>query len=94
MSLNHLKAVGPNIIPTKILKLVSNDIKNQLTEMLNLSFSLGVFSSVMKSSKVIPNFKKVSNLKCDALRDLVLFVQFKKSEKHPWRIVTLSKVAG
>ena len=25
---------------------------------------------------------------CDALRDLVLFVQFKKREKHPWWSVT------
>ena len=24
---------------------------------------------------------------CDALRDLVPFVQFKKREKHPWRSV-------
>ena len=30
----------------------------------------------------------------DALRDLILFVQFKKSEKHPRRSVTFSKVAG
>ena len=30
---------------------------------------------------------------CDALRDLVPFVQFKKREKHPWRSVTFSKVA-
>ena len=32
---------------------------------------------------------------CDALRDLVPFVQFKKHEKHEWRIVkpaTLLKV--
>ena len=29
---------------------------------------------------------------CDALRDLVPFVQFKKREKHPWRSVTYSKV--
>ena len=26
----------------------------------------------------------------DALHDLVLFVQFKKREKHPWRSVTFS----
>ena len=32
--------------------------------------------------------------KCGALRDLVPFVQFKKREKHPWRSVNLSKVAG
>ena len=29
-----------------------------------------------------------------ALRDLVPFIQFKKREKHPWRSVTFSKVAG
>ena len=29
---------------------------------------------------------------CDVLRDLVPFVLFKKSEKHPWRSVTFSKV--
>ena len=28
------------------------------------------------------------------LRDLVPFVQFKKREKHPWRSVNFSKVAG
>ena len=31
---------------------------------------------------------------CDALCDLVPFVQFKKREKHPWRSVNFSKVAG
>ena len=31
---------------------------------------------------------------CDAFRDLVAFAQFKKCEKHPWRSVTFSKVAG
>ena len=29
--------------------------------------------------------------RCDVLHDLVLFVQFKKREKHQWRSVTLSK---
>ena len=31
---------------------------------------------------------------CDALRNLVLFVQFKKLEKRPWRNVTFSKDLG
>ena len=31
---------------------------------------------------------------CGALRDLVPFVQLKKREKHPWRSVKFSKVAG
>ena len=30
---------------------------------------------------------------CGGLRDLVPFAQFKEREKHPWRSVTLSKVA-
>ena len=31
---------------------------------------------------------------CDALRDSVTFALFKKREKHPWRSVTFSTVAG
>ena len=31
---------------------------------------------------------------CDALRDLLPFIQFKKREKHPWRSFTFSKVAA
>ena len=34
------------------------------------------------------------DLDSDVLHDLVPFVQFKKREKHPWRSVTFSKVAG
>ena len=33
-------------------------------------------------------------INCDALRDLLPFVQFKKREKHPSRSDTFSKVAG
>ena len=37
-------------------------------------------------------FNKYFFHKRDALHDLVLFVQFKKREKHPWRSVTFSKI--
>ena len=58
------KIVVPNSIPTKILKLRSNNnVSNQLSELFNLSFSLGVFPSILKSSKVISIFKKESKLK-------------------------------
>ena len=40
------------------------------------------------------NFDKRGKDICDALRDLVAFVQCKKSEKHPWTSVNFSKVAG
>ena len=42
---------------------------------------------------LIFNFLTKTN-NCDALRDLVAFAQFKKREKHPWRSVDFSKVAG
>ena len=38
-SLDSHKSVGPNSIPSKILKLLKNDISNQLSEIFNISFS-------------------------------------------------------
>ena len=42
LSLNPSKAIGPNSIRTKILKLLINDISSQLTELFNLSFSFNI----------------------------------------------------
>ena len=36
----------------------------------------------------------ISKNYCDALRNLLPFVQFKKREKHPWKNATFSKVSG
>ena len=38
--------------------------------------------------------QRTIGLDSDVWRDLVPFVQFLKSEKHPWTSVTFSKVAG
>ena len=38
--------------------------------------------------------RSISKIICDALRNLVSFVQFKKCEKQPWSSVTFSKVAS
>ena len=40
-----------------------------------------------------PKYASSLSNKCDALRNMVSFVQFKKREKHPWRSVSFSKVA-
>ena len=71
-SLNDNKAVGPNSIPNKILKLLNNDISHQLTDLFNLSFSSGVFPSILKTSKVTPIHKKDSKLKCSNYRPIYL----------------------
>ena len=41
-SLNSDKCSGPNSLPTKILKLLKNDISTHLAGIFNLSFSSGV----------------------------------------------------
>ena len=59
LSLDPLKSIGPNNIPTTILKLLSNDISTQFAELFNLSFSEGLFPSMLKICKVIPVYKKL-----------------------------------
>ena len=58
---------------------------------------------VWKTEEYLPpvDFSTITNVHeqipiwiCDALLDLVPFVQFKRREKHPWRSVNFSKVAG
>ena len=46
------------------MKLLSNDISTQFAELFNLSFSEGVFPSILKTCKVIPIYKKDSQLNC------------------------------
>ena len=72
LSLDPLKSIGPNSIPTKILKLLSNEISTQLDELFNLSFSEGVFPSILKTCKVIPIYKKDSQLNCSNCRPISL----------------------
>ena len=65
------KSVGPNRLPTNILKLMKNDISLQLN-IFNLSFSTGVLPSGLKSAKVIPIHKKESKFKCSNYRPISL----------------------
>ena len=60
MSHDPLKSVGPNSVPTKMLKLLSNDISTQFAELFNLSFS----EVVLKTCSVIPIYKKDSQFNC------------------------------
>ena len=43
---------------------------------------------------ICDHFEVMQMITCDALRNLVALVQFKKHEKHPWRSVDFSNVAG
>ena len=50
--------------------------------------------SKMQHDNIVALLEVCDFLICDALRDLVPFAQFKNREKHPWRSVNISKVAG
>ena len=77
-SLDSNKSVGPNSIPTKILKLLKNNISSQLSEIFNISFSSGVFPSILKTAKVIPVRKKDSKLDSSNYRPISLLSNIEK----------------
>ena len=52
------KAIGPNSIPTKILKMRQQIIAKPLAYLINLSFSTGVFPDLLKIANIIPVLKK------------------------------------
>ena len=61
-TLDSNKSVVSNSIPTKVLKILKNDISDQLSEIFNISFSSGAFLSILKTVKVSPVHKKDSKL--------------------------------
>ena len=77
-SSNESKSVGPNSLPTKMLKLLKNDISLQMTNMFNLCFSTKVFSSGLNIAKVTPVHKKESKLKCSNYRPISLLSNLHK----------------
>ena len=77
-SLNPSKATGSNSIPTKILKLLINGVSSQLTELCNLSFCRVAFPLIIKTSKVIPIYKRDSKLKCSNYRPISLLLNIDK----------------
>ena len=49
-------------MPIRILKLLKNNISTQLADTLNISFSTGVFPTILKVAKVVLVHKKDSKL--------------------------------
>jgi hypothetical protein len=56
------KSVGPNSLPTKILKIISPIISKPLSNMCNKSFKTGIYPDQLKLSKINPTHKKDSKL--------------------------------
>ena len=64
-SLDSNKSTEPSSIPAKILKLLKNEIFSQLSDILNVSFSTGAFTSILKikSFLFIKNHKYVKKVR-------------------------------
>ena len=77
-SLNQNKSDRPNSIPIKILKLLNKDLSDQLAILFNQSFPSGIFPSVLKTSKIIPIYKKDSKFECSNYRPISLLSNIDK----------------
>ena len=76
--MNPSKTVGPKSIPTNILKLLNDEISSHLSNIYNMSFSMGVFPSVLKTAKVIPVHKKNPKLDYKNYRPISLLPNINK----------------
>jgi len=77
-SLDQKKTLGPNSIPTFILKQFNNFFSEKLSTIINLSFETGIFPNMCKIAKVIPIFKKDDELQCENYRPISLLPNFSK----------------
>ena len=66
----------------KIQKLLNKDISDQLAIIFNQSFSSGIFPSVLKTSKIIPIYKKASKLEFSNYRTISLLHKIEKILKR------------
>ena len=88
------KSLGPNSIPTKLLKHFSKSISIPLSHLINLSFKNGVFPNALKFASAIPVFKKADYLQCNNHRPISLTSSVSKiTEKlvHQWSYLFLEQ---
>ena len=70
--LNNHKTTGPNSIPTQILKQFKKTLSEPLNNLINLSFTTGVFPNIAKFAKIVPLYKKQNKLECNNYRPISL----------------------
>ena len=73
-----LKATGHASIPIKFLKIVADIVAIPLCKIINLSFSKGIFSELLKTAKVIALFKSGSTEELNNYRPISLLPVFDK----------------
>ena len=76
--MNASKASGPYSIPSRILRTIEDIIAEPLSDIINLSFEMGVFPERLKIAEVIPVYKKGSRLSYDNYRPISLLSNLDK----------------
>ena len=71
-SLQENKASGPNNLPIKMLKTSKKQLSVPLTYLISLAFETGIFLDILKTTKVIPIFKKRDQQDCNNYRPISL----------------------
>ena len=71
-------SLGPNRIPTKVLKLLKDEISSYLFDIYNISFSISTFPSVLKTVKRVSVHKKYSKLNCNNYHPISLLPNIEK----------------
>ena len=73
------KACGPNSIPNKILHIIKPIIAEPLSDIINLSFTTGIYIDKLEIAKVIPIYKeKDDKLLCKNFRPISLLSNINK----------------
>ena len=77
-ALDEHKSSGPCSIPTKMLKLVRNELSLSFSDICNTSFKEGIFPDKYKIAKVIPSHKKGHTNDVNNYRPISLLSTFSK----------------
>ena len=77
-ALDVKKSTGPNSIPAFILKILKPFFSFWLSQLINLSFKVGIFPDILKIAKVIPLHKKECKLNFQNYRPISLLSVFSK----------------
>ena len=77
----HQQINSPNSIPTQIIKISNQIIYIPITYLINFSFWNGIFLDLLKTSNVIPAFKRGENQEYNNCRPISLISNSRPMEK-------------
>ena len=78
VSFNADKKVGPNSIPPSILKDFRKELSEPISDIINISFSTGIFPDNLKLAKVVPIYKNGSKILVGNYRPISLLSNLNK----------------